>query len=88
MLNPRSEMIVLKAKVFYLQELGFYWEKKESLLRLQKERMQNSNLSCGMERGEKRPTTPFPGTEWGRGAEPGATLHGGHWWVLGKGKAA
>lgn len=88
MLNPRSETRVLQAKVFYLQKLGFYWEKQESLLRLQKERMQNSNLSCGLERGEKRSITPFPGTEWGRGDEPEAILHGGCWLALDQGQGS
>lgn len=51
MLNPISEMIVLKAKVLNLIELGFIERGKEYLFRLQRKRMSNLSLSCKMDRG-------------------------------------
>ena len=46
-----SEMIVLKAEVLNLIELGFIERDKEYLFRLQRKKMSNLNFSCKMDRG-------------------------------------
>lgn len=83
-----SETIILKAEIYYLQELGFTGrEKRVSLETLKGKdvalRLQPRN---GEGREETSRTSPgHPGG--GEGSEARSHLHGGHWWVPGNGKA-